>query len=327
MEVGIGDLEFLVDVLDELGHGFAHRNIVGSVHFLDADPERNLTVAARLASRIAQPVLDAGDIAQVDIGVVDPLPAALGDEEIAHLLGRERLTHGADVELIFAILQVAGGGLVVLHLERVADVENGQLAFEEFVVIDPDAQVPLRPAAEDDVADARNDEELVAQMEIDIGEHLLERPLAGGDGEPHDGLVVGVHLGDGGGQNVAGELHRAELGIGFLERCVDVLAGVEGQLHIGLTLAHVRLDILDALDGNDGFLDGIDDLCFHHLRRSADPRGVDGEDGRRGFGQLADAQMEKADDPEEHERAHQHPGKNRAADGEIGESHGEGLGI
>ena len=49
------------------------------------------------------------------------------------------------------------------------------------------------------------------------------------------------------------------------------LLGVKGEFDARRALPHVRLDVLDALDGNHRLLDRVDDLGFHHFRRRADP--------------------------------------------------------
>ena len=74
-----------------------------------------------------------------------------------------------------------------------------------------------------------------------------------------------------GGIDVVRHLHRAQPRVGFLERRVDVLVRVEGEFDVGRALAHVRLDVLHALDRDDRLLDRIHDLRLHHLRRRAGP--------------------------------------------------------
>ena len=76
MQVGRGDGEFLVDLVHESPHRHAHRDVVFAVLLLDAHAERDLAVAARIASRVGQSVLDRGHVAQVDVGVINPLAAA-----------------------------------------------------------------------------------------------------------------------------------------------------------------------------------------------------------------------------------------------------------
>jgi len=65
---------------------------------------------------------------------------------------------------------------VVLHLERVANVEDRQLARQQLVVVHPNAQVAARPqAAQDDVAYAGMTRQPVAQIQIDVVSNVLER--------------------------------------------------------------------------------------------------------------------------------------------------------
>ena len=100
----------------------------------------------------------------------------------------------------------------------------------QLVVVDPDAQVAVGPAAEDDVADSGNDPQAVAQIQIDVGQDVLEGTLGGGDGQPHDRVVVGVELLDGRRLHVVRQLYGAKLRVGFLQRGIDVLRRVEGEL-------------------------------------------------------------------------------------------------
>ena len=51
----------------------ADLHVVFAMLLLDADAERDLAVAARHAARVGQAVLDRGDVAQMDVGVVNPL--------------------------------------------------------------------------------------------------------------------------------------------------------------------------------------------------------------------------------------------------------------
>ena len=164
MHIGIGDGELLVDLIDEGADGVADFHVVFAVLLLDADAEGDLAVAPGVAAHIGKAVLDPGDIAQMDIGVVDALAAARGDEQVAHLLRGERLTPHADIGVVDAVLKVAGRGFAVLHLEGVADVEDGELVGEELVVVDPDAQVAVGPAAENDVAHAGDDAHAVRRL-------------------------------------------------------------------------------------------------------------------------------------------------------------------
>ena len=63
----------LLTCVDERAHRLAHLHVVFAVLFLDADAERDLAVAARHAARVGEAVLDRGHVAQVDVGVVNPL--------------------------------------------------------------------------------------------------------------------------------------------------------------------------------------------------------------------------------------------------------------
>jgi hypothetical protein len=326
MEIRRVDCQFLVDLGDEGLHRLAHRHVVLTVLFLDAHPQRGLAVAACHAPRVGEAILNCGHVAEVDIRMVDALAAARRDEQVAHLFGRDRLAHGADVELGAGIFQVTRGSLVVLQLQRVAYVEDGELPREQFIIVDPDAQVPVSPSAEHDVAHAGDHAQAVAQVQVDVGQHLLERALRRRDCQPHDRVVVGVDLLDGRRKNVVRQLHRAQLRVRLLQRRVDVLARIEREFDRGDALPHVRLDVLDALHGDHRLLDRVDDLGLHHLRRRARPRRRDGQHRLRGFGQLADAEVKKADRAEEHQRAHQHPGKNGTADGDVGKDHARAAG-
>ena len=94
--------------VDEGAHVLADLDVVFAVLLLDADAERDLAVAPGEAADVGDAVLDAGDVAEMDVGVIYALAAPLRDEQIAHLLGRNRLAHRPHVELVLVVLEITG---------------------------------------------------------------------------------------------------------------------------------------------------------------------------------------------------------------------------
>jgi len=101
------------------------------------------------------------------------------------------------------------------------------------------------------------------------------------------------------------------------------LAGLNVSLDGRGALAHVRLDVLNALDGNHRCSIGLT-ISVSITSGRADPARGNGQHRLRCFRELAHAEMKEADHAEKHQRRHEHPGEYRTSNREIGEGHGRG---
>jgi hypothetical protein len=96
---------------------------------------------------------------------------ALPDDDVLELLGRDEAARGAHRVGEFLVLgrrcgaDLAGGRLQVLLLDRVDDVRGGKAQLGELVGPEPDPHSVVRPAEEIHLRDARNAQQLVAQVD------------------------------------------------------------------------------------------------------------------------------------------------------------------
>ena len=253
----------------------------------------------------------------------------VGDDEVREGLDVDGLALGAHVHLALRGFDASGGHLEMLAGDGAVDVVDGQALrlHAHRVVPDPDRAVAV--AVELHVAHARHGLELgldhVADVVGDEGGRTVAR-----QGQPDDGLVFGVVLGDDGRIDAAGQAPAGlgDLGLDVLERGVDVAVEVELDGDAGRALARGRGDLLHPLDRGHRVLDGVHDVRLHDLGRrplvghgDVDHREVD-------VGVLADAEAledaagaGEAEGPEADEGEHQDPGEDVVADRDVREGH------
>ena len=191
----------------------------------------------------------------------------------------------------------------------------GQALLVELGGVEPDADVPLQGAHEGDLADAGDRLELFFEPVADV---VAEDALGVRPAEPdhHDGLVLGVGLGDDGRIHVAGQAPGGlgDLGLDVLEGQVDVPGELDLDRDVGRALSRARGDRPDPLDLDEGFLEGLDDLVLDDLRGRSLPRGGDVDRGKIDVGELADADPAAGHDAENDRGGHEHPGQDGLSD-------------
>ena len=253
---------------------------------------------------------------------MDRRAAALCDQQFTELDRVGELAEHAHVELARRGLDLAGGDLGMLAPDRGEHVLNRDLLGAHLVRVEPDAQVPRDQASEENIADARHGLELALEHILRVHHQVLDRHVSG-QGEPQDGLVLGIDLGDDGRFDIAGQaqLGLRDLGLDLLKG--DVHAAVKFKLNGNRRLAELGGGgyLLDALNARDRVLDHVDDLGLHDLGRGAFPGHGDVDYGEVHVRHLGDAHAAVAHPAENHEEEHQHPGENRILDREIGNPH------
>src|SRR6185295_2286013 len=113
----------------------------------------------------------------------------------------------------------------------------------------------------------------------------------------------------------------------------DVLRGhlrrdleVEEHHDVGEPFLGRGLDVFDALDGVDRFLDALRHLALDRLRRGALVHGGDGDDGELDVGEHVDLELPVGRDPQDGQGHHHHGGEDGLLDGEVAQEHGYCLG-
>ena len=253
---------------------------------------------------------------------------AVLEDDVVELLGIGEAADDADGDLKVLLgvggrlAELAGGDFDVLLGESVGDVEGGEAAGGEPGGIEPDAHGVLALAEDDDVADAGDALERVADVDVEVvgdeglRERVVGRDEAGGEDE------VGVGLGDGdagvvddGGQTA---LRGGDAVLHVDGGDVEVVAGLEGDgdgagAVVGAGGAHVA----HALDAVDGLLEDGGDGGLDVLGVGADVVAGDDDLRRREVGIERDRQGRDADGAGEHDEQRADGGEDWAANEEI----------
>jgi len=187
-----------------------------------------LAVGARDAADIVQPVLDLGDLVEQD-AVVDRLAAAALDHDVAELIGRRQLAHGADVVFPAPEAELPGGQLGVFVLDGVQHIGHRKIVFRERPPRHPDPQVGFDISAIGELADAAHRGEAVLECVLDVACQVAERMAVARERHPQDRLILGIGLADDRRVDIARQpaLCGGHLVLDFLQRVGDVSRQLE----------------------------------------------------------------------------------------------------
>ncbi len=285
--------------------------------FLDSERQTRPTLHDAQMPDIVESVLNAGHVLNLDPGIIDGFAAALLDLDFADLFRGQSLAHGADVDLVLLVFEITGRRLDVFLLDGGLHIDDGQLQRLELVIIHPDAEIALAVTAENDFANTGQDAEFIRKHGLDVLRQAVERTLSR-NRQQQNRLLLGIDLVHGRFVGTDRQLDRADLGLDFGQRRVDVAVDVEFERDGRLSLLDVRRHPAQALRGNDRFLDGIDHFGFHDGWRGPRPGKIDRQHRKIDVGQFAHAQSHQTDGAEDNKSRHQHPGENRPPDGKIG---------
>jgi hypothetical protein len=263
---------------------------------------------------------------KLDRGVV-----AVGDDEVAILVGLGRLVVGVDLVVEVVVLDRALGAVGVGGGERGADVLEADAVFEQRAGIE--LHPHRRQGAADDV-DLADAVELRQPLLQHVGGDVVHLPRgAGGRGhrQHHDRRVGGVDLAIGrigaqaGGRVGAGGVDRR---LHVARRAVDVAVEAELQLNAGRAERTRRGHLVDVGDLPEMALERRGDRTRHrvgararHARRHRDVGKVD-------LRQRRNRQLGEGEQPGERDADGQQRGGDRPTDEQLGEAvvHGASAG-
>jgi len=228
-----------------------------------------------------------------------------------------------EAELAPAHRAADGGAVGGLH--RLGDVAGGEAEGAQAFGAEVDADLVFRRA---DEGHARHAGELLEAAGVDVARGASGGAQVAGarHGEDGDGPFPGVASEERGARGLL-----RQNGAGVVEALADGEHGGrhpgaprEPQRGGGAAVAAHRAQLHAARRGGDGFLDGLRDEARDLGRRGAGVGGADGEDGEPDVGEEGDGQAPQRHAAEEDEGERGGHGRDRAAEGEGGESHESG---
>ena len=265
---------------------------VGHLHHANTDG--GLAVEAGELTEIRQAVLDPAEIPEPDRRAV-----AVGHDHFFQLIQPMKFQVELHQVLGLSAREEAAGELQVLLVEGVRDVLGGDAERGHFPrhQVYPDGAVAT--AAKAHFAHAVDG----LQTFLDHVERVLVELLLGAvalQGEPHDGIGVGLELGDHRGIGVIRQApqHLVYLGLDLVEADVDALVQAEGDVHHRRSGGRGGLDMLDAGDAVDRGLDQVGDGRVHDVGIGPLHGGGDRYDGKLDKGKTVDADTQEADNAE-----------------------------
>jgi hypothetical protein len=174
-------------------HLIHDRDDVAAGLLAHTDAHARLAVEAGDDADVLGPVLDAAHVAQVDGRAV-----STRHDQTRELLDVAELGDRPDAVLHRFALDETAGALHVLPSQRGQHVAGGEAAGAELVAVEPDPDVAVASTEERDPRDLRDGLEDRLDLPSDVLAGVDRRPL-GLEGQPQDGLVVGVEVPDDGG--------------------------------------------------------------------------------------------------------------------------------
>ena len=207
---------------EQLAHAIDHLDDVGPGLPLDVDQDGGEFAGPRGKTTIFGGVLDAGDVAEAERGVIPP-----GDDQIAVFLDGTELVVCVHQDRAERAVETALGTVDAGGADGGAHLGEAEAAGGELARIDLHADGRTLAAGEADHADAGNLREFLG----DAGVHEIvdsrQRHARRSDGEGEDGRVGGVDLAvDRRGREVVGQ---------------EIAGGVDGGLNLLLGDAHRNL--------------------------------------------------------------------------------------
>ena len=244
------------------------------------------------------------------------MQGAEGDGNVAEILDGFDFTLGlhAEFRTVAGQCQVAAGNVGILAPDGGNHVIGGDVVGAQLVGIEPDADLPLAPAEDDDLADAGYAlqallDGLVGEFRQVTGRHVARQH------HRQDRFRIGVDLLDDGLLGVLRQVAQREVDLvayvlGFH---VAVLAEAELDHDDRSAFEALRGERLDAADRVDLGFDRVGDVGFNGVGACALEHGLDRHIGEFNAGKQVDADALERHPAERDERADQHDRKDGAA--------------
>jgi hypothetical protein len=115
--------------------------------------------------------------AVTDIGDLDRIAVAVGDDDVVEIRGRLHTPESAQRQCSVGLFDAASGHFQVLSPERLLDLRDGQVVGAQLVAVQIDVDLALAPADDQDLAHAVDRFDLPPQRLIRILRHLSQAAI------------------------------------------------------------------------------------------------------------------------------------------------------
>ncbi len=252
------------------------------------------------------------------------------DQQVAHLVERAELVHGAHEIALRAVLDAAAGDVDVLVGQALDDVGDAQPELLQALLIDVDIDLVLETAADFHRSDAGRRFETF--LEFVVGEPTqlfqfgfadlaLAFALRRSEREAHDRVGGRIEAQQDRLLRFERQLQDVELVANVEVRLVHVGAPGELENHVGLPGARHRVDLAQVLDHADRFLDRLRDQVFDLERRRTFVFGADRQRRVTQVGQQVDLESGQRDQAEQDESQRDHADGDASARGSFDDVH------
>ena len=290
---------------------------VGVGNLDDAQADGRFAIEAGELAKVGEPILDLRHVGQLD-GVT----ALVAEDHAGEVVDAVELQVQLDERFGGLADDEAAGELDMLLGEGLVDVLRCDAVRRHACRQEIHADGAVAPPAQANLADAVDG----LQPLLDGIERVLVELLLGAvalQGQPHDRLRVGFHLGH---HRRVGILRQAaqdlvELGLHLVEGDVDVLFEREGDVDLRDARRGGGLDVLDARHRVGGGFDEVGDAGVDDVRVGPLHRRRHRDDGEFDVGKAVHTDALVGDEAEQHQHAVEHPRQDVALDGKLGQGH------
>ena len=178
-------------------------------------------------------------------------------------------------------------------------------------------------ADERDGADILDGLENLLDLFVDDRRELFRRARARDDECQHRrGVRIG--LGDDRRQRILREVARggADFVAHVLRGALDIALEHERDIQVGAARIRARPQLVDAVDGVDGFLERLGELCLDFLGAGAGELNVHVDHRHVGLRHQVEAELPVREPPDDDDRRRDHDGEHRALDADARNDHG-----
>ena len=246
------------------------------------------------------------DIADTDLGA-----ATSAYHDFAELIGGSDTTESAEAELLRASNHTAAGRFDVFALEGVADVEDGEIVGSKLLRVEEDANLACLAAVEFDTADAIDSLNGAADLLVSNFGQLAAADRAA-DEQRQDWIRLRILLGDDRRQRVARKaIYRGRYFFAdILSGAVDITFEDEGAGDVGIALAGIDGDFIDAAYARDGVFERENNAGDDFFGSGAGLLNVYVDRGGIGFGKKIYGEAAIRKRAQRHEKSDKHHREN-----------------